>query len=121
MKPHTLPCFYFCLSNLKAWSDTSCSAPAQQARNSLTIAFAELSVCDFLFQGAGAGQLRSMEAAILFPLQDERQRWDGCTGPLCVSCIRQKGTAAELHHDLRIKIHSKSIIWCFAREQAITD
>lgn len=45
-----------------------------------------------LLQGAGAGQLRSMEEKVLVPLQDERQRWDGRAGPVRVPRVCQKGT-----------------------------
>lgn len=42
-------------------------------------------------QGTCAGQLCKMEEALLFPVQDERQCRDRGTGPLCVSCVCQKG------------------------------
>ena len=48
-----------------------------------------------LFQGGGAGQLRPLEEAALLPLQDERQRGHRRPGPLRVSRVGQKGTAAQ--------------------------
>lgn len=47
---------------------------------------------DVLSQGAGAGQLRSVEEKVLVPLQDERQRWDGRAGPVRVPRVCQEGT-----------------------------
>lgn len=49
-------------------------------------------LCDFLLQGTGAGQLCSMEEAVLLPLQNERQRRNWCPGSVCVSRVCQKGT-----------------------------
>lgn len=51
-------------------------------------------LCLFSSQGAGAGQLRPLEEAVLLPLQDECQRRDGGPGPLCVSSVCQKGSAS---------------------------
>lgn len=56
----------------------------------------------FPTQGAGAGQLRSLEEAVLLPLQDECQRRDGRPGPLRVSSVGQKGSASCAHTHTRI-------------------
>lgn len=59
----------------------------------------------FPTQGAGAGQLCSLEETLLFPLQDECQRGDGCTGSLCLSSVCQKGTMC-CHFDFKNQTHA---------------
>lgn len=59
----------------------------------------ELVCVDSLLQGAGAGQLRSMEEKVLVPLQDERQRWDGRAGPLRVPRVCQEGRSHSCSHN----------------------
>lgn len=61
-------------------------------KSALRLMLVFMALLSFPTQGAGAGQLRSLEEAVLLPLQDECQRRDRCTGPLCVSSVCQKGS-----------------------------